>query len=334
MRLSGILLSLFLLCSCAPARAPVPPGEIPAQGEISAADEKYGHEVMAALAQRYPLERDDQRVNRVRNVADKLSAASGSGGNPWHVYVFHDDRIKNAAATRGNYIFVWSGMLQAADNDDELAAVLAHEIGHALAGHTSPTASEETSEIIAGIAGTAAGTAMSYSGYGGAARLVASLVNESMKALIVNPESQRKELEADQIGLFLLADAGYDPQKAVDFWRRASYDPVLAGDQMTFLSTHPSAGERVENLEKMLPDALRRAGKIPQAKRSEPAPAGEVWIVTEEWASVYNTPDETSSPVIDLPRHTEVAVAALNRGWLEIKQPVEGFVQGRYLSPR
>ena len=357
MRLTLICLLLLLLSACAPMRSSIAPGVIPAQGEVSASDEEYGHEVMAALAQRYPLEKSDEKVNRVREVADKLSEASGSGGNPWHVYVFHDDSVKNAAATKGNYVFVWSGMLEATQNEDELAAVLAHEIGHVLAGHTSPTPAEETRDIISGLAGTAAGSAVSYTPYAGAARLVGMLVSESMKALIVNPESQRKELEADQIGLFLLADAGYDPQRAITFWQRAKYDPALSGMPVEFLSSHPSPENRFENLQKLIPEAmhryetaLTRVGKTASSSDKHPTDAPptatlrepsrvlpspvETWIVAEDWATVFASPQAQSRAVIDLPKNTEVAVVGQTGGWLRIEKPVRGFVQGRYLAPR
>jgi hypothetical protein len=83
------------------------------------------------------------------------------------VPVLVDDGFVNAAATRGNYIFVWTGLLKKVQNEGELATVLAHEIGHVLAGHTTPTPEEETRQIMAQGLGIAAREVLAARGYGG-----------------------------------------------------------------------------------------------------------------------------------------------------------------------
>ena len=86
-------------------------------------------------------------------------------------------------------------MLDTIQNDDELAAVLAHEVAHALAGHTKPTPMEEVNETLAGIGGVVAREVVSAQGTLGPIAQIAELVmKEAIKAIIVNPEEQRKEL--------------------------------------------------------------------------------------------------------------------------------------------
>jgi predicted Zn-dependent protease len=236
----------------------VPPGTVPEQnGGPTAADEQYGQEVLGQLSQQFQLDRDDARVNRVRDIVDKLTKAAHADKNPWHVYVFDDTEFKNAAATKGNYVFVWSGILASVQSDDELSTILAHEIGHVLAGHTSPTPGEEANEMISNSVGEVAKEVVNQQpGYIGlAAGLAGLLVSEGVKAFIVNPESQRKEFEADQIGLFLMARAGYDPQEAINFWRRVENDPEFSSGLPQFMSSHPASDERVVILEKLLPEA-------------------------------------------------------------------------------
>lgn len=262
---------LLGVTGCAPQRTPVPAGEIPLQQEVSVADEEYGQAVLGQLLEQYPLSNNDSDILRVRKLVDRLTTAAHADGNPWHVQVLEDRQFKNAAATKGNYIFVWSALLGSLQNDDELATVLAHEIGHVLAGHVKPTPQEEAQEILAGVVGNVAGQALSaYGGTAGlAANLAGSLVEGALRAFLVNPEQQRKELEADQIGLFLMADAGLDPASAVAFWDRVRADPSFGGTNLGFLSTHPSSNERLRRLDALLPAAQER---YEEALRNNSAP--------------------------------------------------------------
>lgn len=250
-----VVLLLMFGSGCGGRRAPIPPGVIPEQTTLPSADEQYGHEVFSSLTDTYPIDRDDERINRVRDIVDRLTKAAGADKNPWNVYVLVDDGFKNAAATRGNYIFVWTGMLKTVQTDAELATVLAHEIGHVLAGHTAADPMEETARIIAGVAGAASGQVVAHQGLAPVADLAELLIRASLEAMLLNPDLQAKELEADQVGLFIMADAGYDPQRAVDFWRRMSKDPDFGGSPLQFMSSHPTSTDRVEQLEKLLPAA-------------------------------------------------------------------------------
>jgi predicted Zn-dependent protease len=222
-------------------------------------DEQYGQEVLSALMREFPLERDDATVNRVRDIVDRLTAAAGASQEPWHIYVLKADNVVNAAATRGNFVFVWTGMLRTARTDGELAAVLAHEIGHVLANHTSPTPQEETAGIMAQVTGEVAGRIVAVQGpYGPLGQLAGILAQEMVEAMIVNPESQRKEFEADQIGLFLMADAGYNPDDAITLWTTMARSDGPGDQMLTFFSSHPANEERLEEIHALLPAAHER----------------------------------------------------------------------------
>lgn len=258
MRLLTSILLLCLLSACATQRKPVVAGEIPQQGDLNPQEVQYGSQVFNQLAAQYPIEEDYNLNARVRKIVTRLSnAATGSSyGNPWHVYVFKDDNFKNAAATRGNYIFVWTGILNSTNSDHQLATILAHELSHVLANHTTPTAGETANQIIAGSTGQVASSVLAASGqYYGIANIAGQLTSALMQGLIVNPGSQRLESEADTIGLFLMAKAGYNPQAAVDFWNKVREDPSFGGASISFLSTHPTSEARIANLEKNLPAA-------------------------------------------------------------------------------
>lgn len=338
-----IILVVIILTSigCAAQRPILPVGEVPKQGIVENADEQYGHRVLAELTQQFPLSHDDQAIDRVRKIVDRLSVAAQASQNPWHVYVLHDPKFKNAAATRGNYIFVWTAMIDAAKSDEDLATVLAHEIGHVLAGHTAPDPAEEVTQILAGVLGRAAGTAIYSQGYAGvAAGITEAIVGEVVKGVALNPSLQSKELEADQVGLFLMADAGYNPEAAVNFWERAESDPDLATGNLVFMSTHPSNVERVQRLKSFLPEAIARyrGEKKPVIRNASTSPIRSVGVesyqVIGDWASIYSSPDRTSDVVIDLPGNSKVlAKESDNPRWLQVFSPVHGFGLSRDFTP-
>ncbi len=265
-RLFGFfLVPIFLaLMGCAVPKPQIPAGEVPTARMPSPEDEQFGQAVLNQLLEKYTLDRNDNNIERVRAVAERLYTAAKGGALPWHVYVLDDPSTFNAAATKGNYLFVWTGLLTRAESDGELASVVAHEIGHVLAGHTAGSPREEVGEILAGVAGSAAEiTAQADPRIAAFAGLARAIVEMGVNAIVVNPTKQRQELEADQIGIFLMADAGYDPSEAIKFWRRISADPKLSSGELGLLSTHPSSKNRLTILEGLLPAASRRFSPAP-----------------------------------------------------------------------
>jgi predicted Zn-dependent protease len=266
---------LFFTPGCSTGRTPVPVGVVPSGAYVSAEDEAYGHQVLATLNREYPMSRDDAAIERVRGLVMRLAKAANADHNPWNVFVLEGDSVVNAAATRGNYVFVWTGMLRAAPDDGELATVIAHELGHVLANHTKPTPAEEASHIMAQATGEIAGRIVaSQPGYAPLAQITGILVTELIKAIVVNPASQSLEAEADQIGFFLMADAGFDPNNALSLWSKMASMDGSFGAGLQFLSSHPPSDERLERLRTLLPEALERYRRT-QAPLKKPKPAGK-----------------------------------------------------------
>lgn len=256
-----VLISILalLFSGCAVPKPRLPAGEVPRAVMPTMQDEQFGQEVLNQLLEKFKLDRSDANIDRVRGVAERLYTAANGASMPWHVYVLDDDQTFNAAATKGNYLFVWTGLLKFARDDAELASVMAHEIGHVLAGHTAGTPAEEVGGMVAGVAGAAAEVAARsdprVAAFAGIARAIVEL---GLNAAIVNPTKQRHELEADQIGIYLMADAGYSPQAAIDFWEKIAKDPKLSSNGLGFLSTHPSSNDRLAKLRELLPGAAGR----------------------------------------------------------------------------
>ena len=338
-----ILLSVALLfMGCASSRVPVPPGVVPDARDVSAEEEQYGQEVLGGLMDQFELDRDDNNINKVRDIVDRLTIVPHGADKPWHVYVLKDDAFKNAAATRGNYIFVWTGMIKAVHSDDELAVILAHEIGHILAGHPEPDPQEMVNEIISGVAGAITEGVMAHQGaIGDVASMAGEVVSSLVNAAIVNPAQQQLELEADQIGLFILARSGIDPNVAIGFWDRVQNDPDFGDEALSFLSTHPSSKERVEKLRVYLPDAeaqyrnaRRPASREPRPTNpARPADSTRTWRIESDDTTLVNAPDESGLVLRTLHFGDTITVEAVEGKWLKVSSPVSGFVRGRNAVP-
>jgi Zn-dependent protease with chaperone function len=253
-----LLVVLFLtMTGCGTGRAPVPPGEIPRAPVVTPEDENYGQQVLSQLTQKYPLNQNDGYINRCREIVARLAKVARADRALWHVYVLDGDNVANAAATRGNHVFVWTGMLRLVSSDAELAAVLGHELGHVLAGHTQPTPTEEAAAIMSEVGGQVVSGVLSQTPYGPLADIAGILIQTAITAIAVNPGSQANEIEADHIGFFLMSDAGYDPRAALSLWGKMAQSSG-GSSTLSFLSSHPTSESRLKDLQTLLPEAERR----------------------------------------------------------------------------
>ena len=255
------MLSLLLvLCTgCASMqRKPVPVGTIPEGQPVTSEATNKGRQVRAALVQQFPEDRDPKKYERVSRIVRRLAqAAEGNAVKyPWEITILSGDDVKNAAATSGNFVFVWTGILNAVQDDHELSTVLGHELAHVLALHTEPTFAEQISGVVVSGINIATQTALMSQGVIAEGAAVAGNMSSALvKGLLMNPHSQKTELEADQIGLFLMAKAGYNPKAAINFWTRLSQDADFQSSALSFLSTHPTSERRIEQLTQLLPQA-------------------------------------------------------------------------------
>jgi predicted Zn-dependent protease len=368
MRLTRILFTsciCLIFAGCAARRHAIAPGEIPQWSPTSQEDSLYGERVLGQLSANFPPSRDYHDIAQTRRVVATLSQAAGSPQGGWRVYVFADDQIKNAAATRGNYIFIWSGLLRVVQGDDELAAIIAHEMAHVLAQHVMPNPAEQLSEAMASVGGTAASQIIA--GGGGAASMAAQLggaiVEQGIRGLVINPESRRQEFEADQIGLFLMADAGFNPDAAVAFWERVQSDPAFSGGQLEFFSTHPSSTKRSAYLRSLLPAARQRGQQIVNNRyrprviadrfqdsppsfhelagrgRSERGPVTtkdeklpQRALITALSARIFASDDRWSQIRDLVNRGEEVAIACSTGPFYQVIRPTPGFIDVRAIS--
>jgi len=196
-----------------------------------------------SLAQN-PVSRDQAANRRVLNVANRIIGAAGLAGQPWEIVVFQDEQA-NAFVLPGRRMGVNTGLLTVAQNDDQLAAVIGHEVAHTVARHAAERYSQTMASSIAlagvqGAIGTDTGLGQAVQSFGGAGAQLGILL----------PFSRRHELEADKLGVDYMKAAGYDPRQAVTLWR--SMAAQQKAGQPEFASTHPSDATRIAALEQYL----------------------------------------------------------------------------------
>lgn len=215
-------------------------------------------EVRQAAGQAYAQElqkaRDGGKLNtntalvqRVKRVSQRLIPQTAvfrpdAPSWNWEVNVTTTPEL-NAYAMPGGKIMVYSGLIEKLQlTDDELAAVIGHEIAHALREHTR----ERVSRAYAQQLGVGVLAAVTGVGQG-----AADLANQVASVTFQLPHGREQEAESDRIGLELMARAAYDPNAAVSVWRKMAAQQTSAPPE--FLSTHPSSGSRIQDLQSRIP---------------------------------------------------------------------------------
>ncbi len=213
---------------------------VPAAQVDTAAKQQYVS-VLKESGQKGQLNRDSVQTERVRRIAQRLVPQTAvfrddAPAWQWEVNVISSDQV-NAWCMPGGKIAVYTGLIDKLKiTDDELAAVIGHEISHALREHAR--------ERMSRAAPVALGAEVLGAVYG---QGVADLGNLFGQAFFVLPNSRENEQEADRIGVELAARAGYDPRAAVSLWNKMGQ--VGGGSPPQWLSTHPSHETRVRDLQ-------------------------------------------------------------------------------------
>lgn len=162
----------------------------------------------------------------------------------WEVEIFDSEDI-NAFAMPGGRIGVYTGLLAVARNEDQLAAVIGHEVAHVTQQHSLKRANREATTQV----GVIAGTAVLGGGYG-----VGDLLSMGAQLGLSLPFSRANETEADTVGLNYMAAAGFNPAESIQLWKNMAKADKLGPPE--FLSTHPSGDHRIQDLVGQLPEAL------------------------------------------------------------------------------
>jgi predicted Zn-dependent protease len=210
--------------------------------------QQMGIESWERIRSETPVSEDEAAQQTADEVAGNLLRAAGADPGEWEVVVFQGDQA-NAFALPGGKIGIYDGMFQAVQNEAQLAAVVAHEIGHVQAEHARERVSSEvaTQGVVQLV------SAALQVGNVGYANAIAGALGAGAQYGVLLPYSRNQELEADRVGLQLMAQAGYDPRETLAFWQRMQQQ---GGEPPAFLSTHPTPGNRIEQLQELMPAAL------------------------------------------------------------------------------
>ena len=216
-------------------------------------EQTLGYQAFSQIQKHSPQSTDQALQARVREVGERIARAADRPDFHWEFVVFQNDKVANAFCLPGGKVGIYSGLFKYIRSDADLATVMAHEVGHALARHAGERLSQAR---LAQIGGTALNVGLAAIGVGGAAGSLAMQgYGVASKMGVLLPYNRVQESEADRIGLILMAKAGYDPEAAVRFWEHFASEKKDKAQLPQFLSTHPSDASRIQALRALVPEA-------------------------------------------------------------------------------
>lgn len=200
-----------------------------------------------------PVSQDAQANAMVQRVGQRIAAVADLPGAQWEFVVF-DSKEANAFCLPGGKVGIYTGILPICQDDAGLAAVMGHEVAHAVARHGGE---RMTTAAGLNVVGQLGGAYLGTTKYANLTPYAMQAYGLGSQVGVALPHSRSQEAEADEIGLTYMARAGYDPKAAVAFWERFSEYNQQAGGAQTawFLRTHPTDADRIAELKKLLPRA-------------------------------------------------------------------------------
>jgi predicted Zn-dependent protease len=268
-----------------------------------------GLQIFEEIKRRYPVSQDPALNGMAVYVGGRIAAAANRPDYRWEFVVLENDKEANAFCLPGGKVGIFTGLLKYTGDEAGLATVISHEAAHTLARHAGERQSQAMLAQMGGL-----GLGLGLGGVNPAAGQ-AAMQGYSLGTQfgILLPYSRAQEIEADQIGLILMAKAGYDPALALDFWRRMLSDRENRVRPPQFLSSHPRDETRLEAMAEYLPRAKQyyyplkalpapaeiSPGPVPPAPSPLPAPPVEPPAVPPVQPPPAPSPQAVPSPEYD-----------------------------------
>jgi len=209
------------------------------------------HKVVTGTEDARMVERAGERI---QGAVERYFGGKGMSGQikgyQWEFKLVEDGQL-NAWCMPGGKVAVYTGILPVTKDETGLAVVMGHEVAHAVARHGEERMSQG---LLAQLGGVALSTAVSQKPKE-TQDLYMTAFGLGSQVGVLLPYSRLQESEADHLGLIFMAMAGYDPREAVGFWRRMS-EGKKGGAPPEFLSTHPADKTRIDNIERLIPEAM------------------------------------------------------------------------------
>lgn len=247
LRLPALALVLVVACETAPVTGRHQLILLPESAELDMGLTAYRQVLKTSKVSADPLANA-----QVARVGQRIAAATGRTDYHWEFTVLEDKQV-NAFCLPGGKVAVYTGILPVARDDAGLAAVLGHEVSHAIARHGA----ERVSQSLLVQFGLAATQVALGSNDPAMVQSVTSLLGAGAAVGLLLPWSRQQESEADHLGLIFMAKAGYHPSAARDLWVRMTQLERGQGRPPEFLSTHPASETRIKQIEAWLPEALQ-----------------------------------------------------------------------------
>ena len=254
--LTSFLFSIFISCSTVPITGRQQLNLIADSTMLSMSVKQYTQFLAS-----HKRSNDVKRVRLIRKVGKKIQQAveaylineslSDELKNYDWEFNLIDSKEANAWCMPGGKVVVYTGLLTITQDEDSLAVVMAHEIAHAVARHGN----ERMSQALLSSLGQATLSKSLKNKPEKVNNLWLNIYGIGTRFGILLPYSRLQESEADRLGLIFMAMAGYDPRNAVAFWERmAKQKKKQPGIEL--LSTHPSDGRRIDDIQELLPEAM------------------------------------------------------------------------------
>ena len=189
---------------------------------------------------------DQVQTERVRRVGRRIAVAANKPEYKWEFNLIEKDTV-NAFCLPGGKVFVYTGILDLATSNDELAAIMGHEIAHALVRHGGERMSMA---LMAQFGGQAASIALGSAVSPVAGQVFGQAYGVGSQVGFLLPHSRSQESEADEVGMIIAAQAGYEPAGALTLWQKMdAYSTKKGQSPPAFLSTHPPSKERIKDIQ-------------------------------------------------------------------------------------